>query len=55
MGHTVRRVLAKRIGLRNVGLIALLPLMLIIVWTVDASGDGLFRIEILAVDLHLEV
>ena len=55
MSHAIRRVFAERIGLRHVALIALLPCMLMIVWAVDAASHLLFRIEIFAVNLHLEV
>ena len=56
MSHAIRRVFAERIGLRNIALIiALLPCMLMIVRAVDAASYLLFRIEIFAVNLHLEV
>ena len=55
MGHTIRRILAERVSLRDIALIALLPRVLMIVWAIDAASDGLFWIEIFAVDLHLEV
>ena len=55
MGHAIRGVFAEGVGLRDITLISLLSRMLMIVWAVDAAGDGLFRIEIFAVDLHLEV
>ena len=56
MRHAVRSVFAKRIGLRHIApLITLLSCMLMIVRAADTASDGLFWIDILAVDLHLEV
>ena len=55
MSHAIRSVFAKRIGLWHISLIALLASMLMIVRAVNATCDGLFRIDIFAVDLHLEV
>ena len=54
--HAVRSVFAKRIRLLHIApLITLLSCMLMIVRAADAASDGLFRIDVLAVDLHLEV
>ena len=55
VGHAIRGIFTEGVGLRDITLISLLSRMLMIIWAVDAAGDGLFRIEIFAVDLHLEV